>query len=117
MLRSQLTLSLHGIVLIAVLILSCGAAFAEDIASATYMMRGCREAVATPNKDNALPAMCVGTIDGIAFGSGTCFPTGVTVDQLVRVVVQYIDSRPARMHEDFRRLALEALQAAWPCKR
>src|SRR4029453_4871755 len=30
--------------------------------------------------------------------------------------VQYIDARPARMHEDFRILAAEAMRAAWPCK-
>ena len=37
-------------------------------------------------------------------------------EQTVRVVVQYIDSRPERMHEDFKKLALEAMKAAWPCK-
>jgi hypothetical protein len=39
-----------------------------------------------------------------------------TNDQLVRVVVAYIDARPERMHESFAVVALEALQAAWPCK-
>ncbi len=39
-----------------------------------------------------------------------------TVGQEVRVVVAYIDARPARMHEPFIALALEALQKAWPCK-
>jgi hypothetical protein len=43
-------------------------------------------------------------------------PDGVTTGQEVRVVIAYIDARPARMHEDFRSLALEALRAAWPCK-
>jgi hypothetical protein len=109
--------SLSGFVFIASLMLSGGAAIAEDTGSATYMMRGCREALAAPNKDSSLSALCVGTIDGLGFGSGTCFPTGVTVEQMTRVVVQYIDARPARMHEDFRKLALEALTAAWPCKR
>jgi hypothetical protein len=101
--------------IIAALTLSGGAAFAEDTGSATYMMRGCREALATP-KDSALSVLCVGEIDGLGFGSRTCFATGVTVEQMTRVVVQYIDARPARMHEDFRKLALEAMTAAWPCK-
>jgi len=39
-----------------------------------------------------------------------------TVGQEVRVVVAYIDARPARMHEPFIALALESLQKAWPCK-
>ena len=33
------------------------------------------------------------------------------------IVVQYIDGQPTRMNDDFRRLVLEALQAAWPCKK
>jgi Rap1a immunity proteins len=41
---------------------------------------------------------------------------GVTVGQEIMVVVAYIDARPARMHENFGVLALEALRTAWPCK-
>jgi hypothetical protein len=37
--------------------------------------------------------------------------------QAVRIVVQFIDARPARLHERFTLLALEALTAAWPCKK
>jgi hypothetical protein len=35
----------------------------------------------------------------------------------VAVVVKYIEARPQRMDEDFGQLAIEALTAAWPCKR
>jgi hypothetical protein len=35
----------------------------------------------------------------------------------VAVVIKYIEARPERMHERFGDLALEALTAAWPCKR
>jgi len=45
-----------------------------------------------------------------------CFPVGVTREQVVRAVVQYIDGQPARMNENFVPLAIEALQSAWPCK-
>jgi hypothetical protein len=38
-------------------------------------------------------------------------------NQLVRVVVAYIDQRPARLHESFLNLALEALTDAWPCQK
>ena len=41
----------------------------------------------------------------------------MTTNQAIAVVVKYIEARPERMHEDFRALALEALTAAWPCKR
>jgi Rap1a immunity proteins len=43
-------------------------------------------------------------------------PNKVTLVQEVRVVIAYIEARPARMHEDFDSLTHEALQAAWPCK-
>src|SRR5262245_43854225 len=43
-------------------------------------------------------------------------PDGVTRGQLVRVVVADIEARHARMHESFRKLALEALRTAWPCR-
>jgi hypothetical protein len=45
----------------------------------------------------------------------SCRPQGVIHEQAVRVVVAYIERRPQRMHEDFRRLALEAMhEASWP---
>ena len=63
---------------------------------------------------------CLGEVDGIVetarkFGE-VCPPPDVTTGQAVHVVVQYINARPERMHEQFSRLALEALTAAWPCK-
>ena len=62
-------------------------------------------------------------LDGLIFGEiyrdppRLCVPNLVTREQTVRVVIAYIDARPARMHEDIRGLALEALINAWPCKR
>ena len=44
------------------------------------------------------------------------FPPGVTNSQKIKVVIAYIEARPARLHESFVDLALEALRAAWPCK-
>jgi hypothetical protein len=48
---------------------------------------------------------------------GICPHTGSNIAQATRVVVLYIDQQPARMHETFEFLALEALQQAWPCRR
>ncbi|WP_354265849.1 Rap1a/Tai family immunity protein [Bradyrhizobium sp. I1.7.5] len=105
-----------GLALSGCAILNSGSAFAEDSGSAIYIMRGCRDALA--EKDNALSGLCAGTIDGIYFSRETiCAPPTVTVEQLVRVVVQYVDNRPARMHEAFKVLALEAMTTAWPCRR
>src|SRR6266550_2415689 len=43
-------------------------------------------------------------------------PRDVTYEQMVRVVIRYIEARPNRMHEPFRSLALEAIVGAWPCR-
>jgi hypothetical protein len=60
--------------------------------------------------------LCTGLISGVVYTRvDICEPSGVSHGQEVGVVVQYIDARPA--YEDFRKLALEALVAAWPCKR
>jgi Rap1a immunity proteins len=118
MFRPQLRLGLHGIVVVAALMLSDGTAFAADVASANYVMPGCRSIVAEKHTNLFLDGLCNGLIAGVLYGRSqeVCKPDGITYGQEVRVVVQYIDARPARMHEDFRKLALEALMAAWPCK-
>jgi len=56
-------------------------------------------------------------MQGLGFASRLfCPPDEVTVAQRARVAVTYIEARPERMHEDFRVLAVEAMQKAWPCK-
>jgi hypothetical protein len=90
--------------------------------SANSKMEGCRAAIkrSTPQGPMAMAVgYCLGMIDGLVFGShgASCLPAAVTTEQRVRVVVTYIDARPARMHEDFRKLAREAFVDAWPCKR
>jgi hypothetical protein len=106
------------------LILSATTAGAQDFKSGNYRMAGCRAAIADRATYNS--GYCLGLVDGIVFGEaghdtfcipGTSAGTGVTLMQIVRVVVAYIDARSARMHEDFRTLALLALIDAWPCKR
>jgi hypothetical protein len=63
---------------------------------------------------------CGGYVAGLVYGVGGqefCSPKGVSIDEAVAVVIKYIEARPERMHEPFGGLALEALIAAWPCKR
>ena len=84
-------------------------------------MEGCRAAIGDRATDSS--GYCLGLVDGIVYGETGrdtfCIPSGagVTLGQEVRVIVAYIDARPARLHHDFRLLALEALIDAWPCKR
>jgi Rap1a immunity proteins len=117
---------LRGIVLIAMLIAS-GVAVAEpDQDSANFMMPACRAVVdlssnGAPKGDPYIMGACAGTINGLSMMGVVfhliCLPNGVTSRQAIAVVVQYIDKRPARMHEDFKILATEALVEAWPCKK
>jgi hypothetical protein len=69
---------------------------------------------------NALAGVgyCAGVVEGLAYaGSGVCAPpSGYFNDQAIKIVVAYIDARPARLHEPFLKLAVEALRDAWPCK-
>jgi hypothetical protein len=93
---------------------------AQDTYSANYRMEGCRAVMG--DRPTYGSGYCLGMVDGLVFGEDRdpprlCIPGPVTRVQMVRVVVAYIDARPARMHEDIRGLALEALLKAWPCKR
>jgi hypothetical protein len=45
-----------------------------------------------------------------------CTPPEVSLGQAKQVAVSHIEARPARWHEDFPWLALEAFRAAWPCR-
>jgi hypothetical protein len=109
------------------LILNCRIAFAQqDHYSANSIMADCREEAALipfsnpSNEHSDLAHFCLGIIVGLSYlgrSDGTiCVPVGETRQQAVGTVVQYIDSQPARMNENFVPLAIEALQATWPCK-
>ena len=119
MLRSQLSLILRGIIVVAALALSGG--FAAGSERADTVVAGCRAVVENKNTDSEVIYMrgyCLGLVSGVFYSSREiCAPAEVTNGQLARVVVQYVDARPARMHEGFKKFALEAMKAAWPCKR
>jgi Rap1a immunity proteins len=57
--------------------------------------------------------VCDGVVNALSsYALGVCPPPHATLDQAVRTVSQYIDARPERLHEEFNRLAVEALRAA-----
>ena len=110
---------LRSFILIVALISNCQVVYAQDVNSADYIMPGCRNFIGNTDVSYLLQGLCAGSVGAIIqFGRrlDTCIPSAVNVSQSVLVVVQYIDARPARMHEAFEVLALEALQQAWPCK-
>jgi hypothetical protein len=98
------------------------ASAAEDVTSANFVLLNCRGFInrSVPDDPAALIAQgyCLGFIEGLVYGGGKaiCVPSGVTTGQAFKVVIAYIEVRPARMHEPFRILALEALRSAWPCR-
>ena len=90
----------------------------EDMDSADYIMPGCRQFLVSNTPLHFLEGNCNGIVDNLAFmGPDVCVPPGLALGEAVRVVVQHIDARPERGQENFRQLALEALAAAWPCRR
>jgi Rap1a immunity proteins len=104
-------------------ILICGSSASAEMHesdSANYVMPGCRNYISDdPRKGDIFKSgLCWGLISGVTYApEDTCLPPTATQKQAVSVVVQYIDTRHARMHEDFRKLALEAFKAARPCTR
>ena len=99
------------------LVLFPSASNANEV-SANMIMPGCRAALGRPSPENDyLRGICTGIVFALNVGVGSiyCPPTGVTTEQVLRVIVQYIDQRPTRMHEPFLTLATEAHRAAWPC--
>ena len=47
---------------------------------------------------------------------GGCIPDGVTFGQTRDIVVRFMEQNPAKRHEDFVFLVLEALRRAYPCR-
>jgi Rap1a immunity proteins len=93
---------------------------AEDLNSANYFLPGCRALIASDGDTNQRRAVyCLAFVDGLAFPASSrfCVPANVTLGQVVRVVVKYVETLPERHHDQFGDLALEALERAWPCKR
>ena len=112
------------IALVMLLIAAPGSA-QEDLKSGNAMLPHCKRALSyiPPDSGADVPlALCLGAVMGIASTADRlppearfCPPPSVTPDQLVRVVVQYLEAHPARLHENFFQLAYQAMHAAWPC--
>jgi Rap1a immunity proteins len=127
----RITASLFGV---ALALTVTAAPAAEDIFSGNHMIPACRAFVDQRSADDFVEqGICAGIVFGIVFAGnalrnvsplqdnvrrGMCInrPSTATSSQVVRVVIAYIEARPARMHEPFNELALEGLRATWPCR-
>ena len=117
---------LGAIALIVALIFSGVVVAGPNQTSADYVMPGCRDVaslitfsnIAESEEQVSLMGFCAGIVVGLSFMGqpyGICVPVGTTSQQAASVVVQYIDGQPARIHEDFKSFAVEALRSSWPC--
>jgi hypothetical protein len=96
----------------------------ETSANATF--QGCKafvEGHTTNAQLYGLGNFCSGIVIGLAsVGQDlsrpewqSCAPKTSNAQQLVGVVLAFIEAHRERMGEDFKRLTLEALHDAWPC--
>jgi Ssp1 endopeptidase immunity protein Rap1a len=116
LLAMMLTAIRYATVLSTGLFLTCGEAFAENPLSANSNIVGCRNYVSSSKDELFLQGYCAGAVQALVeFAAGACAPKGATKMQGVLIVLQYIDARQARLHENFNKLAAEALRQAWPC--
>jgi len=91
---------------------------AADLHTAAGVMPGCRNFLADNDTSLLVQGMCFGEVTALfETFAGKCAPPNVAGEQLMRTVVDYIDSQPrARLNETFNHLAIEAMMKAWPCK-
>jgi hypothetical protein len=108
---------------VAILLLALTMPASAQDTTANQMLPGCKGLLddrMTSGVSVHQQGRCGGYVASLVYGVGGqefCSPKGVSIDQAVAVVIKYIEARPERMHEDFDKLALEALEEAWPCKR
>jgi hypothetical protein len=57
----------------------------------------------------------VGVIEGNVLK--VCIPDRVTLGQLAQVVKKYMEGHPERLHRWADEIVLEAVAAAWPCRK
>lgn len=89
----------------------------DDTNSANWVMPGCLS-----SSTSFRQGVCSGTVNAIVLVGPLlpselriCAPATATNTQAVKVVVAYFQRIPARMHEPFAGLTIEALRRAWPC--
>jgi len=124
--KASISVAIAGLLCLNCLV-SAAAQPANGDASANAMFRGCKafvEGRATDAQLYGLGNFCAGIVMGLAsIGKDLsrpewqfCAPTTTNAQQLVRVVVDFIEAHPDRMHGDFKQLTLEAFHNAWPCE-
>lgn len=97
------------------------------------LLQACKQVMQNTDVEFASAGRCIGYLeggrDGLSFAmyilrqlkpgesSKYCVPNEVTNGQMARVVVKYLESNPARLHEQSLNLLLFAMIEAFPCGR
>lgn len=86
-----------------------------------YCEEGNNEALKVHFQSNAF---CLGYVTGASEGlfyadnrNVVCFSDGVTVEQLKKVVMKYLNDNPQKLHESYVPLIYSSIKEAFPCKK
>ena len=116
------------LILAALMVLVVGVATAAD--TAAQLLENCKDALA--NNETAGAGVCLGFVGGTWEAANMvnairrfdpncfelpsyCIPNGVTLGQMVQVVVKYIKQHPENLHNKASIVSLNAMRTAWPC--
>jgi hypothetical protein len=118
-------------IVLSIVFLLCASAFAQEKLDSRSLFQACRAAVkqADGEKVSAQEAsdagFCGGYIIGLNEGLRSavertkvkyCLPSGLTGEQIVRVVEKYLRENPQELHKPMRTNAIAAFAKAFPCK-
>jgi hypothetical protein len=88
-----------------------------DVSSVNWIISGCRSSVRADGIEPYKAGLCGGIVRALTYASSdVCAPRTANVGQMVAVVLQYIEQRPGRWHENFLIVAEDALKQTWPCR-
>ena len=84
----------------------------------------CQAAIASLDKDtwkdtheSFSAGFCLGLVEGISYASPSVCPTkGVTLGQLERVLVKFLQDNPEQLNLNERELVVKALSKVFPCR-
>lgn len=97
---------------------------AQEQHTANFLLSACRDLTLDGDPTNSfVVGYCAGEISVVTVTARqlpqkvrSCPPLTAPLSQRAKVVVSYLDRNPARLHESFIILAMEAFAEAWPCK-
>jgi hypothetical protein len=105
-----------------------GAVFYPSCLAAADIVQGKHPAADSPDAAKQLrqAAICFGAVTAIMnvepffkLEFAVCPPsdTKVSLTQMVLVITAHLKNHPEQLHDNFHRLAVTALAAAWPCRK